>query len=101
MNDVTLKLNEKGEGGFYIMDGDEQLGEMAISVSGNDLSVYHTEVAAKAEGKGLAKKLLESMVNYARNNKLKVIPYCPFVLAQFKRHPHDYADLWSKPETNH
>lgn len=96
MDDVTLQLNEKGEGGFYIKDGNEQLGEMMISVSGNHLTVYHTEVVAKAEGKGLAKKLLITMVDYARKNEMKVIPLCPYVLAQFKRHPEEYADVWVK-----
>lgn len=94
MDDVTLKLDENGKGGFYITEEEEQLGEMEISVAHNHLTVYHTEVAAKAEGKGLAKKLLETMVAYARTNGLQVIPLCPYVLAQFKRHPEQYADLW-------
>ena len=94
MDDVSLQLNEKQRGAFLIKDGDEQLGEMVMSISGNSLTVYHTEVATKAEGKGLAKKMLQAMVDYARKNSLKVIPLCPYVHAQFKRHPEDYADLW-------
>ncbi|HEU4902844.1 MAG TPA: N-acetyltransferase [Flavisolibacter sp.] len=38
-----------------------------------------------------------TMVDYARKNGLKVIPLCPYVHAQFKRHPADYADVW-KPD---
>jgi predicted GNAT family acetyltransferase len=70
---------------------------MVISVSGSNLTVYHTEVLPQAEGRGLAKKLLVAMVDYARKNGLQVIPLCPYVHAQFKRHPGDYADLW-KPD---
>ena len=99
MDEVILKLNEKGEGGFYIFDGEDKLGEMVVSVSDNQLTVYHTEVAPKAEGKGLAKKMLAAMVDYARKNTLKVIPLCPYVLAQFKRHPEEYADLWKQPHS--
>jgi hypothetical protein len=51
-------------------------------------------VLKTAEGKGLGKKLLEEMVNYARKNKLKVIALCPYVFAQFRRHPEEYADIW-------
>jgi predicted GNAT family acetyltransferase len=36
------------------------------------------------------------MVDYARGNHLKVIALCPFVHAQFARHPHDYEDIWKK-----
>ena len=96
MSEVKLNLNEKGRGGFYIMNGEKQLGEMEVSVSGNNLVVYHTEVDPAAEGKGLAKQLLASMVDYARKNDLKVIPLCPYVHAQFKRHPDEYADVWNK-----
>lgn len=96
MNEAILKLNEKGHGGFYIMDGEEQLGEMVIAVSKADLTVYHTEMQPKAEGKGLAKLMLQAMVDYARKNKMKVIPLCPYVHAQFKRHPQEYADIWNR-----
>ena len=96
MSEIKLNLNDKGKGGFHAMDGEEELGEMEISVSGNNMIVYHTEVVPKAEGKGLAKQLLATMVDYARKNDLKVIPLCPYVNAQFKRHPDEYADIWKK-----
>ena len=96
MNNIQLKLNEHGRGGFYMMDGEDEIGEMAVSISGNELTAYHTEVAPEAEGKGLAKQLLNEMVAYARKNHLKVIALCPYVHAQFMRHADDYADVWKK-----
>jgi uncharacterized protein len=96
-NNVELKLDAKGHGGFYIMDGDEELGEMEITINGDEMVVHHTEVSPKAEGKGLAKKLLAAMTDYARKNALQVIPLCPFVNAQFRRHPQEYQDLWRPP----
>lgn len=98
MDEVQLKLNEKGEGAFYIPDGEEQLGEMVIGIKKDILTVYHTEVLEKAEGKGFAKKLLSAMVDYARKNSLKVIPLCPYVHLQFRRHPDDYADIGMRNE---
>lgn len=94
MDEVQLKLNEKGESSFYIMEGEEQIGEMVVTFNKNNLTVHHTEVLEKAEGKGFAKKLLSEMANYARKNKLKVIPLCPYVHLQFRRHPDEYADIW-------
>jgi predicted GNAT family acetyltransferase len=97
VEDVELKLNERRHGGFYITDkNDGQLGEMVIGISGTNLTVYHTEVSNKAENKGLAKKMFMAMVDYARKNSLKVVPLCSYVLAQFQRHPEDYADIWYK-----
>ena len=96
MNQVQFKINEKGRGKFFIEENGEQLGEMEIGITGKNLVAYHTEVLPKAEGKGLAKQLLESMVEYARSNKLKVIALCPYVHAQFKRHEDLYSDIWEK-----
>jgi uncharacterized protein len=76
------------------------MGEMVVSITGSNLTVFHTEVSTKAEGKGYAKKLLNEMADYARKNNLKVIPLCPYVHAQFKRHPLEYADIWNKQEEN-
>ena len=100
MAEVKLNLDEKKHGAFYIMEGAEQMGEMVIGISGSNLTVYHTEVSAKTEGKGYAKKLLNEMVDYARKNSLKVIPLCPYVHAQFGRHPQEYADVWNKEQEN-
>jgi len=94
MEEVQLSLNEKNHGHFYIHDRGEQIAEMQIGISGNDLTVYHTEVLPDYEGHGLAKKLLSAMVDYARKNQLQVIALCPYVFAQFKRHPQEYYDIW-------
>ena len=98
MNEPILKLNEQGRGAFLILDGEEQLGEMALAIFDKQMIVYHTEVSPKAEGQGLAKLLLNAMVGYARENGLKVKPLCPYVHAQFKRHPSDFEDIWIKEE---
>lgn len=98
MEDAQLNFDGKGYGKFSISEDGEEIGEMVISVSSNDLTVYHTEVLPKGEGKGLAKQLLSTMVDYARKNKLKVIPLCPYVHLQFKRHPDEYIDVWKQNE---
>ena len=98
MEEVQLSLNEKEHGHFYINEDEEQIAEMQIGISGNDLTVYHTEVSPRAEGKGLAKKLLTAMVDYARKNNLKVVALCPYVFAQVKRHPEEYADIWKNKD---
>jgi len=96
MNEVTLDLNENSQGAFNIYEDSEVIAEMVVSLSDEAITVYHTEVSPEAEGRGLAKMLLNAMVEYAREQSLKVIPLCPYVLAQFKRHPNDYADIWLK-----
>lgn len=96
MAEVKLQLAERGRGAFYLYEEGEKAGEMVVGVSGTTLTVYHTEVDPKFEGRGLAKLMLEEMVAYARANKLTVMPLCPYVHAQFKRHPELYNDIWKQ-----
>ena len=96
MNKVHLEVNDKGRGKFFIEENGEQLGEMEVAITHKNLIAYHTEVLPKAEGKGLAKELLNHMVDYARSHNLKVIALCPYVHAQFKRHEDLYGDIWEK-----
>ncbi|MNG35150.1 hypothetical protein D3C84_1218200 [compost metagenome] len=69
---------------------------MTVSLKEDLLTVYHTGVEPEAEGKGYAKKLLDEMVLYVREHNMKVLPLCPYVHAQFKKHPDEYEDIWKK-----
>jgi uncharacterized protein len=96
MQEVKLVIDENGKGSFKLLDGSKEIGEMVIGILGTSMRVYHTEVNPAYEGQGLARKLLDTMVSYARENHLKVTPLCEFVHAQFKRHPDDFADIWNR-----
>ena len=96
MNDIKLKLDTDGRGSFFIDQAGERLAEMVISIAGSNLTVFHTEVSEKLKGQGIASKLLSTMVAYAREHQLKVIPLCPYVSAQFRRHPEEYKDIWNQ-----
>ena len=96
MNSIQLKLNDQKRGAFVVEEGDERLAEMVIAISGQRLIIYHTEVSEKLRGQGIAGKLLDQMVAYARDNALKVVPLCTYVHAQFKRHAEMYKDIWDQ-----
>jgi predicted GNAT family acetyltransferase len=93
MSNVQFTKDEKGNGSFYIADGDKKVAEMVIHEGSNHLTVYHTEVQPEAEGQGLAKQLLDTMVAYVREKGIKLIPLCAYVAAQVKRHPENFSDI--------
>ncbi|CAH0298298.1 hypothetical protein SRABI27_04298 [Pedobacter sp. Bi27] len=96
MAEVKLNIQEGEPSSFDIYDEDGKVGEMIFDIKDNDLTVYHTEVDPAKEGKGYAKMLLDAMVAYVRENRLMVIPMCPYVHIQFKRHEDLYRDIWNK-----
>ncbi len=96
MENIQLQSTENNQQAFILTVDGKQQGEMVMEVKGTTMMVYHTEVAPEAEGKGYAKKLLETMVAYARQHHLTVKPLCAFVHAMFNRHADEYADIWHK-----
>lgn len=94
--ETTEVVLGKVKGEVQLFSDGMKAGKMDISVTGEKLTVYHTEVSPAYEGKGFAKLLLEKLVSYARKNGLKIVPLCPYVHGQFRKHPEEYADVWLK-----
>ncbi|MES2850944.1 MAG: GNAT family N-acetyltransferase [Bacteroidota bacterium] len=61
------------------------------------LVLMHTSVPEKYEGKGIASALAKFALDHARNKKLKLIVYCPYVRGYMKRHT-EYDDLLLKED---
>ena len=96
MNDIQLELDSHRRGKFHLTEGGETLAKLEVAVIKDNLVAYHTEVSPKLRGQGVARKLLDSLVGYAQNNGLKIVPLCPYVLAEFKRRPEQYESIWNK-----
>ncbi|MCF0069063.1 N-acetyltransferase [Dyadobacter sp. CY261] len=96
MAEIKFQLDNRRRGAFKVEEDGKQVGEMVIGLSETTLTVYHTEVDPEKEGRGLARQMLDAMVAYAREHGLQVLPLCEYVHGQFRRHPDDYADVWSK-----
>lgn len=96
MERTTVILNDKNRGEIQLFSDENKAGKMDISVSGNLLTVYHTEVDEIYNGRGFAKVLLDKLVSYAKEKNMKIVPLCPYVHAQFKRHPEEFEEIWYK-----
>ena len=64
-----LKLDDKGQGGFYIMDGDKQLGEMAIGISGKTLPYFILKYQPKQKERGWQKRCSKPWCLMPENTK--------------------------------
>lgn len=65
---------------------------VAYNLFNNGINFTHTEVPAALEGKGIGKALAKFVLDYARENHLKVMPLCPFIKGYIDRHP-EYWDI--------
>src|SRR5688500_15713133 len=95
MNEI--KFLESGKNtAFVIEEEGARVAEVVVGISNGEMSAYHTEVAPQLEGKGVGKKLVGALADYARKHQMKVIPLCPYVQVQFARNEKQYGDIWKK-----
>jgi len=74
------------KGTFYIKQNDLKVAEMTYTKNGNyRIIIDHTEVSESQKGKGLGKKLIYNVANYAREMNIKILPLCPFARRIFQQ----------------
>lgn len=91
---MTIQQTDNGKkGAFYIEENGERLAEMTYVWAGTGMFIIdHTEVSDKLAGKGAGKQLVAKAVDFAREQKVKIKPLCPFAKSVFDKTPH-YQDV--------
>ncbi|WP_235924172.1 GNAT family N-acetyltransferase [Pseudoroseicyclus tamaricis] len=85
-DEVTYE--EAGGKGRYHIDWPEGSAELVTSLTSPELVIAeHTEVPKALEGQGLAKQLVEALVQDARERHFRIVALCPYVKAQRAKHP--------------
>ena len=84
---VTIEHAEDGgRGAFFVQRQGVRLAEMTYSrVDPQLVIIDHTEVAQALQGLGVARKLLDFAVAWARSTGTKIMATCPYAKAQFEK----------------
>lgn len=67
-------------------EGDD-VAELEYHRRGDRLSLLHTGVPASLEGRGIGSALVGAAVEFAAEEGLTVVPYCPFAKGWLEHHP--------------
>jgi predicted GNAT family acetyltransferase len=91
---LIQKKQDGSKGSFYVEEEGTVLAEMTYSMAGTELMIIdHTEVSDELKGKNVGYQLVESAVEYARANKMKILPLCPFANSVFKKKIQEFGDV--------
>lgn len=79
-------VQDGARGAFVIERDDARIAEMTYSRAGeHEIIIDHTEVHEILRGLGVARKLLDEAVAWARSTGTKVRATCPYAKAQFEK----------------
>lgn len=92
----TLTIDHTGDGSrgrYFAYLGEGFEAEMTYRVRADGARIIdHTGVPKPFEGKGYALQLVKRAIADAREQGFLIVPQCPYVEVQFRRHP-DWEDL--------
>ena len=80
-----------GENRFEI-SWDGYPGRLDYIQDGKNFVITHVGVHPELRGQGVAGRIVEASLVYAREQSLRVIPMCSYAAAYMRRHP-EYAEL--------
>ena len=93
---IEFKIDDNNRGSFFINKDGKQIAELDFELKDNVLNAFHTGVRKELEGQGIAAKLFDKLVEYARKSDYKIIPSCSYILVKFRRSPDEFADVWQR-----
>lgn len=95
MSEITITREATATKGRYAgrIEGVEGEAELTFSRAGDTLVIAdHTFAPDSMRGKGAAMALVNRLIADARTEGFKIVPRCPYVKAQYLRHP-EWADV--------
>ena len=94
MEDFSIQRESNGTRGRYatVVDGHEAELTFAMKSEGCKIVADHTGVPEAIGGRGVGTALVLRMVEDAKRDGCKITPLCPFVNAQYARHP-EWSDV--------
>ena len=66
---------------------DERLSKLDYIQEGKNFVITHVGVYPEHRGQGVAAKIVEAALQYARENALRVVPMCSYAAAYIRRNP--------------
>ena len=90
-----VEREDRGSKRRYVIRRPEGEAELTLSVlSPTRVIADHTYVPDALRGQGLAEELLDALLSDARAQGFTIVPLCPFVASQARRHP-EWAALFA------
>ena len=88
---MDIVFEEAANRSAAYVDG-EQIGECEFTLSGGAWVISHTGVRPEFGGRGIARKLVEKVVEAARSKGVKIVPVCSYAKRMMEG-KEEYSDV--------
>lgn len=75
-----------------LIQEDKVVGKIEFVKDNNELTITHTIVNPLFRGQGIAKVLMEKVIELSKEKGLKIIPVCSYAVSYFEKNP-EYKEL--------
>jgi predicted GNAT family acetyltransferase len=76
---------------------DDKLSKLDYIEDGKNFVITHVGVQPELRGQGVAGKIVQVGLEYAKERSLRVVPMCSYAAAYIRRHP-EYVELTRQHE---
>jgi uncharacterized protein len=89
---MNYRIINNPDGHRFETNVDGHVAVLNYRQDGRSITFLHTEVPQELAGRGVGSALAKAGLNYAREQRLQIIPNCEFVASYIEKHP-EFADL--------
>lgn len=92
--ELVIQQEDRDVGGAFFVEGEgRRLAELTYTRSDpRTVVLVHTEVSSALQGRGVARKLVDHAVAWARRSGTRLVPECSYARSVFDRNP-ELADV--------
>jgi len=87
-----LQVENNRQAQRFEVHADGALAVAEYELEPGTITFTHTKVPPELSGRGIANRLAEAGLGWAREQRLRVVPHCAFIASYIERHP-EYAEL--------
>jgi predicted GNAT family acetyltransferase len=89
---MNIEIHNNTRSRRFELEADGHVGALFYRQKPGVITFTHTEVPSEIGGRGYATQLARHGLDYARANRLRVVPLCPVVAGFISKNP-EYQDL--------
>lgn len=82
------------KGTFCAMEDGKEIGNIEYELSAKTMTITHTR--AYVQGRGLGRVLVDTAIEYARSQGMKIVPLCSYAKVLMER-VEEYREMIQKP----